>query len=47
MKVTFIFPHQLFSDHPLLSRSRKVFIIQDPLFFGDDQYGIKHDDICL
>ena len=38
MKATFIFPNQLFPNHPSLSRSRKVFIIQDPLFFGDYKY---------
>ena len=41
MKATFVFPNQLFINHPSLSRNRKVFIIQDPLFFGDYRYGIK------
>lgn len=36
-----IFPHQLFKDHPALDKSRKVFLIEDPLFFGDIRYPFK------
>ena len=41
MKATLVFPNQLFENHPAVIRSRKSFIIQDPLFFNDSSYGIK------
>ena len=41
MKVTLVFPNQLFENHPAVSRSRKSFIIQDPLFFNDLNNSIK------
>lgn len=28
-----IFPHQLFKEHPSIQRNRKIFLIEDPLFF--------------
>lgn len=34
-EATLIFPHQLFSDHPALTKSRKVFLIEDPRYFTD------------
>lgn len=35
-----IFPHQLFEDHPALSRSfDQIVLIEDSLFFGDWNYG--------
>lgn len=30
-----VFPHQLFPQHPALSKQRPVFVIEDSLFFGD------------
>ncbi|MGY8750886.1 MAG: cryptochrome/photolyase family protein [Fidelibacterota bacterium] len=41
MEVTLIFPHQLFSPHPSISRRRQIFIIEDPLFFRDDEFPLK------
>ena len=41
MKATLVFPNQLFESHPAISRSRKSFVVQDPLFFNDLSYGIK------
>ena len=41
MKATLIFPNQLFESHPAVSRSRRSFVVQDPLFFNDLSYGIK------
>ena len=41
MKATLVFPNQLFENHPAISRSRKSFVVQDPLFFNDSSYGIK------
>ena len=38
MEASFVFPHQLFSSSPALSRNRKVFILRDPLFFKDRTY---------
>ncbi len=34
-EATLIYPHQLFSDHPALARDRRVYLFEDPLFFGD------------
>ena len=41
MEVTLIFPHQLFSFHPAISRNRQIFIVEDPLFFGDQEFPVK------
>ena len=41
MKAVFVYPNQLFENHPSLSRNRKTLLIQDPLFFGDKQYPIS------
>ena len=41
MEVTLIFPHQLFSFHPAIARSRQIFIVEDPLFFGDQEFPVK------
>ena len=41
MEVTLIYPNQLFSNHPAISRKRKIFIIEDPLFFGDLEHPLK------
>lgn len=38
--VTIIFPHQLFASHPALRKNQSVFLIEDPLFFGDKSYPI-------
>ena len=40
-EVTLIFPHQLFNDHPAIDKSRVVYLIEDPLFFGDENYPAK------
>ena len=39
--VTLIFPHQLFKDHPAVKKNRIVYLIEDPLFFGDKNYPTK------
>jgi deoxyribodipyrimidine photolyase-related protein len=36
-----IFPHQLFKDHPALGKDRRIFLIEDPLFFGDIGYPFR------
>ncbi|MEL7255890.1 MAG: cryptochrome/photolyase family protein [Pseudomonadota bacterium] len=34
-----VFPHQLFADHPALAaKPDRVVLVEDPLFFGDQQY---------
>ncbi len=38
MKVTFIYPNQLFYPHPAISRNRIIFLIEDPLFFKDKKF---------
>lgn len=32
------FPHQLFEDNPCFKDQRKVYLVEDSLFFGDAQY---------
>lgn len=39
--ITLVFPHQLFRENPSLDKSRQVFLIEDPLFFGDIRYPLK------
>jgi len=39
--VTLIFPHQLFKNHPAINNNRNVYLIEDPLFFGDANYPAK------
>ena len=41
MVATFIYPNQLFDPHPALSRNRKIFLFEDPLYFGDKRYPIN------
>ena len=41
MNATIIYPNQLFYNHPSLSKKRKVFIIQDPVFFGDKNFSLR------
>ncbi|WP_035613248.1 cryptochrome/photolyase family protein [Haloferula sp. BvORR071] len=36
MTVALVYPHQLYPDHPALSAGRAVYLIEDPLFFGND-----------
>jgi len=38
LDATLVFPNQLFKSSPALSRKRKIFILQDPLFFSDTEY---------
>ena len=38
MDATLIYPHQLFASHPAVGKSRAVFLIEDPLFFGNDPH---------
>ena len=38
MEATLVFPHQLFYPNPSLSKRRKTFLIEDPLFFSDSRY---------
>ncbi len=38
MSATLIFPHQLFSAHPAIEYGRPVFLVSDPLYFGNDPH---------
>ncbi len=38
MDCTLIFPHQLFADHPAITASVRVILVEDSLFFGDSRY---------
>jgi deoxyribodipyrimidine photolyase-related protein len=38
MEATVIFPHQLFRPHPAVQSGRRIWLIEDPLFFGSDRY---------
>ena len=37
-EATLIYPHQLFARHPGVAKNRPVFLIEDPLFFGNDRH---------
>ena len=41
MKTTLIFPHQLYYPSKAISKNRKIFLIEDPLFFFDLKYRFK------
>ena len=43
--ITLIYPHQLFLDHPALSKERTVYIIEDPLYFS--QYKFHKQKLVL
>lgn len=47
MHVALIYPHQLFDAHPALSEGRTVWLIEDPLFFGDPHHPITHHALKL
>ena len=36
MELTLVFPHQLFKNHPAITAGREIWLIEDPLFFGND-----------
>lgn len=36
MEATLVYPHQLFHPHPVIAAGRVVFLIEDPLIFGND-----------
>ncbi len=38
MVLTLIYPHQLFRNHPAIAKGREVWLIEDPLFFGNDPH---------
>ena len=41
MKIILIYPNQLYSNHPALRKDQKIVIVEDPLFFGDQQYPLN------
>ena len=43
MQATLLFPHELFqvSKNLALDENRRIFLIEDPLFFGDTKYDFK------
>jgi deoxyribodipyrimidine photolyase-related protein len=38
MNLTLIYPHQLFKKNPAVSPGREVWLVEDPLFFGNDPH---------
>ena len=36
MEITLVYPHQLFAASPAIIPGRDVWLIEDPLFFGND-----------
>ncbi len=38
MEVSLVYPHQLFKNHPALAVGRAVWLIEDPLYFGNDPH---------
>ena len=41
MKIILVYPNQLYSNHPALRKDQKIVIVEDPLFFGDQQYPLN------
>ncbi len=37
MEITWVYPHQLFENHPAVAEGREVWLIEEPLFFGNDR----------
>ena len=37
-QITLIFPHQLFVRHPAIADGRLIYLIEDPLLFGNDPH---------
>lgn len=44
-EVSLVFPHQLFQNHPALNKRRRIFIIEDHLFF--EQYDFHKQKLLL
>ena len=44
-EITLIFPHQLFKKHPALKKSRRVYLVEEWLFFG--QYNFHQQKLVL
>jgi len=40
-EISLIFPHQLFKENPAISKDRLIYLIEDPLFFGDIRYPLS------
>jgi len=38
MEISLVFPHQLFDPHPALAKGRKVLLVEESLFFGNDRH---------
>ena len=38
MEIVLIYPHQLFAAHPALAANRPVWLIEEPLYFGNDAH---------
>lgn len=38
MEATLIFPHQLFRPHPAVKAGRSIWLLEDPLFWGNDRH---------
>ncbi|MDX1679452.1 MAG: cryptochrome/photolyase family protein [Akkermansiaceae bacterium] len=37
MEVTLIYPNQLFGSHPAVEKGRRVYLVEEPLLFGNDE----------
>jgi deoxyribodipyrimidine photolyase-related protein len=37
-EATLIYPHQLFKNHPAVQLGRAIWLVEDPLFFGNDPH---------
>ena len=38
MEIVLIFPHQLFAKHPAILNDREIWLVEDPLYFGNDPH---------
>ncbi len=41
MEAVFLFPHQLFENHPAFRKGRLIFLVEDPRFFSDFKFHKK------
>ena len=47
MTAAFVFPHQLFAEHPALDGADRVVLIEDDLYFHDAQYPARYHKLRL
>jgi len=46
-EIAVIFPHQLFENHPAVAGARDIVLVENPLFFNDEQYPLSFHKMKL